>query len=104
MGQHSGLQRFSLHSGPVSVSAELPSIMTPLKALVPGDDGEAGLARLQDAGRSPAQSPGMASETSLHHPFPKDSDHHTLRRPHPARGTQPQSISMFFFPSPTPQN
>lgn len=89
MGQHSGLQRFSLCSGPRSVSAESPSTTTPLKALVPGDNGEAGLARLQDAGRSPAQSPGMASETSLHRPFPKDSDHHTLHRPHLARGTQP---------------
>lgn len=74
----------------------------PLKALVPGDDGEAGLARLQDTGWSLAQSPGMASETSLRRPFPKDSDHHTLRRPHLARGTQPQSISMFFFPSAPP--
>ena len=72
----------------------------PLKALVLGDDGKAGLARLQDAGRSQAQSPGMASETSLRRPFPKDSYYHTLRHPHPARGTQPWSISVFSFPSP----
>ena len=74
----------------------------PLKALVLGDDGKAGLARLQDAGRSQAQSPGMASETSLRRPFPKDSYYHTLRHPHLARGTQPRSISVFSFPAPPP--